>query len=173
MGEPFTTDTILDGRRLIRTTVSRLTSLADRIKMNDESAPVHHFRRFPLIFLFLLSFLLTILLHLKCNNTLVCLHHPYICVDTNDALHFYSHDNAGTSGGKLNISTEQKINDYKAFDEKKKTFYADKKYIQSAMVQSWNKFCFVGGIVEFSAKLPGDPRTGGLWPARESSSSLA
>jgi hypothetical protein len=69
----------------------------------------------------------------------------------------------------MNISTEQNINEYKAFDEKKKTFYADKKYIQSAMVQSWNKFCFVGGIVEFSAKLPGDPRTGGLWPARESS----
>jgi hypothetical protein len=69
----------------------------------------------------------------------------------------------------MNISTEQKINNYKAFDEKKKTFYADKKYIQSAMVQSWNKFCFVGGIVEFSAKLPGDPRAGGLWPARESS----
>jgi hypothetical protein len=73
----------------------------------------------------------------------------------------------------MNISTEQKINEYKAFDEKKKTFYADKKYIQSAMVQSWNKFCFVGGIVEFSAKLPGDPRTGGLWPARESSSTVA
>jgi hypothetical protein len=96
-----------------------------------------------------------------------------MCVDTNSALHFYSHDNAGTSGGKMNISTEQKINEYKAFDEKKKTFYADKKYIQSAMVQSWNKFCFVGGIVEFSAKLPGDPRTGGLWPARESSSTFS
>jgi beta-glucanase (GH16 family) len=73
----------------------------------------------------------------------------------------------------MNISTEQKINDYKAFDEKKKIFFADKKYIQSAMVQSWNKFCFVGGIVEFSAKLPGDPSTGGLWPAREFSSSVA
>jgi beta-glucanase (GH16 family) len=109
----------------------------------------------------------TILVHNHCLLTLS------ICVDTNDALHFYSHDNAATSGGKLNISTEQKINDYKAFDEKKKTFFADKKYIQSAMMQSWNKFCFVGGIVEFSAKLPGDPRTGGLWPARESSSPFA
>jgi len=35
----------------------------------------------------------------------------------------------------------------------------------SGMLQSWNKFCFVGGIVEFSAKLPGDSGTAGLWPA--------
>lgn len=87
--------------------------------------------------------------------------------DTNAALHFYSHDNAITSKGVLNITTERRENAYKAFNEKTKKFYADTKYIQSAMVQSWNKFCFTGGIVEFSAKLPGDPKTGGLWPARE------
>ena len=86
-------------------------------------------------------------------------------IDTNAALHFYSHDNARTSNGVLNITTEQKINNYKAFDEVKKTWYADKKYIQSGMLQSWNKFCFIGGAVEFSAKLPGDPHKGGLWPA--------
>eukprot|EP00977_Amphora_coffeiformis_P015296 scaffold4496_cov134-Amphora_coffeaeformis.AAC.1 len=39
------------------------------------------------------------------------------------------------------------------------------KEARSAMVQSWNKFCFTGGIVEFSAQLPGNPYTGGLWPA--------
>ena len=33
------------------------------------------------------------------------------------------------------------------------------------MVQGWNKFCLTGGIIEFNAKLPGDPKTGGLWPA--------
>jgi beta-glucan synthesis-associated protein KRE6 len=59
---------------------------------------------------------------------------------------------------------------YKAFDEVKKEFYVDRKYIQSGMLQSWNKFCFIGGAVEFSAKLPGDPRKGGLWPARKSCS---
>lgn len=88
--------------------------------------------------------------------------------DTNAALHYYSHDNVRTTKGVLNITTEQKVNSYKAFDEKKKVFYADKKYIQSGMLQSWNKFCFVGGVVEFSAKLPGDPLKGGLWPACES-----
>jgi beta-glucanase (GH16 family) len=88
-------------------------------------------------------------------------------IDTNAALHFYSDDNAVTKNGVLNITTERKVNAYRAFDEKTKVFYADKKYIQSGMLQSWNKFCFTGGIVEFSAKLPGDAKVGGLWPARK------
>lgn len=33
------------------------------------------------------------------------------------------------------------------------------------MVNSWNKFCFSGGIVEISLKLPGKWDVGGLWPA--------
>lgn len=33
---------------------------------------------------------------------------------------------------------------------------------RSAMLQSWNKFCFTGGILEFRARLP---RGGGYWPA--------
>jgi beta-glucanase (GH16 family) len=33
---------------------------------------------------------------------------------------------------------------------------------KSAMLQSWNKFCFTGGIVEFKAR---QPRGGGYWPA--------
>ena len=86
--------------------------------------------------------------------------------DTNAALHFYSDENAFTSNGVLNITTEKKDNVYKAYDEDKKEYYADTKHVQSAMVQSWNKFCFTGGIVEISAKLPGDPDVGGLWPAR-------
>lgn len=90
---------------------------------------------------------------------------PFLLLDTNAALHFYSHDNANTTNGVLNITTEKRVNAYKAFDEDKKQFYVDKKYVQTGMVQSWNKFCFLGGIVEFSAKLPGDPTVGGLWPA--------
>lgn len=83
------------------------------------------------------------------------------------ALHYYSNENAVTTNGVLNITTERKDNAYKAFDEKKKKFFLDKKHVQSAMLQGWNKFCFTGGIVEFSAKLPGDPDVGGLWPACE------
>lgn len=91
----------------------------------------------------------------------------FIFVDTNLALHFYHTDNAFTSGGVLNITTVEKVNNYKAFNEKTKKFYADKKYVQTGMVQGWNKFCFIGGIVEFRAKLPGYPEKGGLWPARK------
>ena len=90
----------------------------------------------------------------------------FLSSDTNKALHFYSDDNARTTNGVLNITTEQKVNSYLAFNEKTKKFFADKKYVQSAMLQSWNKFCFIGGIIEFSAKLPGHPEKGGLWPAR-------
>lgn len=100
----------------------------------------------------------------KLTNNIYALHNK----DTNAALHYYSYENARTSNGVLNITTERKVNTYKAFDEIKKVFYADKKYIQSGMLQSWNKFCFIGGVVEFSAKLPGDPHKGGLWPACKS-----
>ncbi|CAB9517136.1 Beta-glucan synthesis-associated protein KRE6 [Seminavis robusta] len=84
---------------------------------------------------------------------------------TNLALHFYHDDNAVTTNGVLNITTEFKTNTYKAFNEKTKKYYPDAKHVQSAMLQGWNKFCYIGGIVEFRAKLPGTAEKGGLWPA--------
>ena len=33
------------------------------------------------------------------------------------------------------------------------------------MIQSWNKFCFTGGILELSIQLPGGADGGGIWPA--------
>lgn len=84
---------------------------------------------------------------------------------TNEALHYYSKENVRTTNGMLNITTERKDNKYKAFNEKTKKHYVDTKHVQSAMVQGWNKFCVTGGIIEFSAKLPGRSDTGGLWPA--------
>ncbi|KDN39383.1 glycoside hydrolase family 16 protein [Tilletiaria anomala UBC 951] len=36
---------------------------------------------------------------------------------------------------------------------------------QSGMLQSWNKFCFQGGYIEFSLLQPGGPSTSGYWPA--------
>ncbi len=35
---------------------------------------------------------------------------------------------------------------------------------QSGMLQSWNKFCFQGGYIEFAAMLPGRQDTRGYWP---------
>ncbi len=86
-------------------------------------------------------------------------------IDTNEALHYYRPQTVRTSNGSLGITSELKSNLYRAFDEDKEKYFADAKHVQSGMVQGWNKFCMTGGIVEFSAKLPGDPSTGGLWPA--------
>ena len=86
-------------------------------------------------------------------------------VDTNDALHYYKSVNARTTNGVLNITTNFAKNDFLALNEKTKKKYGKTKYIQSAMLQGWNKFCFTGGIIEISAKLPGKSKVGGLWPA--------
>ena len=32
----------------------------------------------------------------------------------------------------------------------------------SGMIQSWNKFCFTGGVLELSIKLPGHAFSGGM-----------
>lgn len=40
------------------------------------------------------------------------------------------------------------------------------RYIQTAMIQTWNKFCFSGGgIAEVRARMPGRHDQPGLWPA--------
>jgi len=87
---------------------------------------------------------------------------------TNYALHFYNSSLVNTNDGFLNITTiiqdvtfsydDVKTNNKKPSSKKTKNY-------QSGMLQGWNKFCFTGGIVEISAKLPGDAFTGGLWPA--------
>lgn len=80
---------------------------------------------------------------------------------TNDAMQYYNSSYATTSGGCLNISTviqdvSFKVNSGGRPQKATKTF-------QSAMLQGWNKFCFVGGAIEISAKLPGREDVGGLW----------
>ncbi|KAG8826823.1 hypothetical protein FRC19_007391 [Serendipita sp. 401] len=35
---------------------------------------------------------------------------------------------------------------------------------KSAMLQSWNKFCFTGGYIEIAISLPGTPDAPGFWP---------
>ncbi|KAF9485084.1 glucosidase [Pholiota conissans] len=36
---------------------------------------------------------------------------------------------------------------------------------KSAMIQTWNKFCFTGGLLIASVQLPGSSNVSGLWPA--------
>ena len=77
--------------------------------------------------------------------------------DTNNPLHYYSHDSIQTTHGVLNLTTDF---DPKHFDHNNIT-----KFFRSGMLQGWNKFCFTGGVVEISTRLPGNPKVGGLWPA--------
>jgi beta-glucanase (GH16 family) len=72
---------------------------------------------------------------------------------TND-LEWYDPGQATTLNGSLQLTIEkvEPINNHNL------TY-------RSAMVQSWNKFCFTGGLVEVAVTLPGSNTVGGLWPA--------
>jgi len=80
-------------------------------------------------------------------------------------MQFYTASSVSTSSGHLTIKTGYGETSYRAFDEDSKKSYMEKKFYTSGMVQSWNKFCFTGGIMEVSAKLPGKSDVGGMWPA--------
>lgn len=68
---------------------------------------------------------------------------------TSGDLEYYSSGAVTTRGGNLVLTLSQ-------------TTTAGHSYT-SGMVQSWNKFCFTGGLVELSVKLPGSQA--GYWPA--------
>ena len=84
---------------------------------------------------------------------------------TNGALHYYSSDNVKTANGDLIITTEAKHIDFVGFNDTSGKDEVYTKKFKSAMIQSWNKFCFTGGIVEAEIQLPGKSDVGGLWPA--------
>lgn len=82
------------------------------------------------------------------------------------SLHFYNSSTITTTeDGMLRIDANLGDTHWNHYDPRKKEFKPIKKYFKSGMMQSWNKFCFTGGIVEFDIILPGDPHIGGLWPA--------
>ncbi|CAM9625791.1 unnamed protein product, partial [Phaeothamnion confervicola] len=78
---------------------------------------------------------------------------------------FYNSSFVSTSNGCLNITTIAELTTWRGFNPYKKKYEHLSKYFKSAMISSWNKFCFTGGIIEMSAILPGDHDVGGLWPA--------
>ena len=85
---------------------------------------------------------------------------------TNDAQHYYSPRNARTdSGGNLVITTESADTDVVGFNDVTRENERVTKHFRSAMLQSWDKFCFAGGILEAEMSLPGRHDVGGLWPA--------
>jgi len=85
---------------------------------------------------------------------------------TNDALHFYDPKNIGTNeDGQLEIRSTPEDTDVIGFDDVHLKNKHVKKYFKSGMLQSWNKFCYTGGILEAEVTLPGFSDVGGLWPA--------
>jgi len=70
-------------------------------------------------------------------------------------LEWYDPDQITTRNGSLVISLERVA-------DPSKNHNLD---FKGGMLQSWNKFCFTGGIIEASISLPGDPKVGGFWPA--------
>lgn len=84
---------------------------------------------------------------------------------TNGALHYYSPDNIVTKDGDLQITTEAKTTVFAGFNDTLGKDVISTKNFKSGMLQSWNKFCFTGGIVEAEIQLPGKHDVAGLWPA--------
>ena len=85
---------------------------------------------------------------------------------TNDAQHYYSVDNAYTdTEGNLVIKSEAKDTPVVGFNDVTREKEQVTKHFKSAMLQSWNKFCFTGGVMEAEIALPGKHNIGGLWPA--------
>mmetsp|Transcript_16331 Transcript_16331/g.35295 ORF Transcript_16331/g.35295 Transcript_16331/m.35295 type:complete len:695 (+) Transcript_16331:213-2297(+) len=85
---------------------------------------------------------------------------------TNDAQHYYSNDNAYTdTKGNLVIKSEAADTKIVGFNDVTGKREQVSKHFKSAMLQSWNKFCFTGGVMEAEIALPGKHDVGGLWPA--------
>lgn len=78
---------------------------------------------------------------------------------------FYNSSNVNTVNGSLVISTTLDKTSWVRYDHVEKAWKEETTHFKSGMVQSWNKFCFTGGIVEIDLILPGHPYIGGLWPA--------
>lgn len=82
------------------------------------------------------------------------------------SLHFYNSSMVRTTpDGMLTIQSLIDSTKWTHYDPIKKEWKQEEKYFKSGMIQSWNKFCFTGGIIEVDVILPGEPDIGGLWPA--------
>lgn len=70
-----------------------------------------------------------------------------------------------TPDGMLTIQSILEDTTWTHLDIVKKEQVTKTTHFKSGMIQSWNKFCFTGGIIEVDVILPGEPDIGGLWPA--------
>ena len=79
-------------------------------------------------------------------------------------MQFYDSTHVFTKDGYLVISTTAEKTSWSELDEITGEYSVKTRNYTSGMVQSWNKFCFTGGILEVSVQLPGgNADAGGLW----------
>lgn len=81
------------------------------------------------------------------------------------SLQFYNESYAFTQNGRLNILTTDEDTHWPGYNPFTKKYTKMTRNFRSGMVQTWNKFCFTGGIIEFDVQFPGKSNVGGLWPA--------
>jgi len=81
------------------------------------------------------------------------------------SMQFYNSSTVYTQDGFLHVDTVLQKTAWTRYDHVNKRWKNEQTNFTSGMVQSWNKFCFTGGIVEVDVIFPGDPFIGGLWPA--------
>lgn len=79
------------------------------------------------------------------------------------SLHFYNSSNVITEDGYLKMSTLLQKTEWNRYDHVNNEWKKERTNFTSGMIQSWNKFCFTGGIVEMDIIFPGEPYIGGLW----------
>jgi beta-glucanase (GH16 family) len=71
-----------------------------------------------------------------------------------------------TEDGNLIIRVKRAPMEWTNWIPELKSYGHFHKNYSSGMVQSWNKFCFTGGVLEMAVQLPGKQSNGeGLWPA--------
>jgi beta-glucan synthesis-associated protein KRE6 len=86
---------------------------------------------------------------------------------TNEEIQFYDSSYVTTRDGSLILKTSAEKTTWTEYDEGLQQEKLMSRNYTSAMLQSWNQFCFTGGVLEMSIQLPGGSKegAGGLWPA--------
>jgi beta-glucanase (GH16 family) len=81
------------------------------------------------------------------------------------SLQFYNASQLSVKDGNLVISTTTEDTSWRGWNPYKKKYETLSRHFKSGMLQSWDKFCFTGGILEVDVQFPGASDIGGLWPA--------
>lgn len=85
--------------------------------------------------------------------------------DGKKSLQYYNSSMITTKSGNLVISTNTEDTKWKGWNPFELKYEIMSRHFKSGMLQSWNKFCFTGGIIELDIQFPGRHDVGGLWPA--------